>query len=142
MDSTRNGNGNGQSEPIAASEYPVSVDALMPTMGFGPIENDAMPAGFDPQANVPPAIRHNSINRYTLSTRTIAHYCRLEQIGEGTYGQRSSGVVEVVEMLVDRTWSDVAVGRVMRLSRLGKKAMDDSEATPLEGRGVAGSRLG
>jgi len=44
--------------------------------------------------------------------------------------KRSSGVVEVVEMLVDRTWRDVAVGRVMRLRRLGKEAMDDSEATP------------
>ena len=27
------------------------------------------------------------------------------------------------------------MGRVMRLSRLGKGAVDDSEATPLEGRG-------
>ena len=38
-------------------------------------------------SSIQSTLRHNSIYRHTLSTRTIAHYIRLEQIGEGTYGQ-------------------------------------------------------
>jgi len=63
---------------LSASEYPISLDSL-PAIYFG---NDS--DGFDSQA---PSTRYNSIHRHSLSTRTIAHYCRLEQIGEGTYGQ-------------------------------------------------------
>lgn len=71
-----------QAAALAASEYP--VDESLPTIYFGQNENDS--ASLDFQAN-PSTIRHNSIHRYTLTTRTIAHYCRLEQVGEGTYGQ-------------------------------------------------------
>jgi len=54
---------------------------------------------------------------------------------DGSKVDRSSGAAEVVGMLlIDRMRSDAAVGRVMRLSKLGKGAVDNSEATPLEGR--------
>ena len=46
--------------------------------------------------------------------------------------------VEAVGMLVDQMRSDAVLGRVIRLSRLGKGAVDDSEATTLEGRGAVG----
>ena len=65
-----------QPEPIlAASEYPTSIDALPPDIPF------------NNEHDMEKIARHNSIHRYTLATRTIAHYCRLEQVGEGTYGQ-------------------------------------------------------
>lgn len=63
-------------EPLAASEYPISLDDWLPHTS-----NIADDPAFQS------AIRHNSIHRWSLATRTIAHYCRLEQIGEGTYGQ-------------------------------------------------------
>ena len=65
-----------QPEPIlASSEYPTSIDALPPGIPF------------NNEHDLEKIARHNSIHRYTLATRTIAHYCRLEQVGEGTYGQ-------------------------------------------------------
>ena len=42
----------------------------------------ALPASSYPLSNP-----HNALHRWSLSTRTIANYVRLEQIGEGTYGQ-------------------------------------------------------
>lgn len=79
------GGGPGPAPPaLAASEYPISLDALPPPPGH----HDAPGASacFDLRT-APAAVRHNALHRHTLSTRTIAHYCRLEQIGEGTYGQ-------------------------------------------------------
>ena len=61
-------------QPLAASEYPCNLQSCNDTTMDNPTVN------FD-------ALRNNSIHKWTLSTRTIAHYCRLEQIGEGTYGQ-------------------------------------------------------
>ena len=37
-------------------------------------------------------------------------------------------------MLVDQTRRDTAVGRLMRLSRFGEGAVDENQATALEGR--------
>ena len=79
---------------LAASEYPVSLDALPSVYFKQAIISDESASdssssfssnNFEQQAA--PSARYNSIHRYTLSTRTIAHYCRLEKIGEGTYGQ-------------------------------------------------------
>ena len=63
---------------LAASEYPTAPQAFVDR------------AARDPAAPPPPSpstLRGNALHRWTLSTRTIAHYVRLEQIGEGTYGQ-------------------------------------------------------
>ncbi|KAL7504065.1 hypothetical protein ACHAXN_005163 [Cyclotella atomus] len=38
-------------------------------------------------SSYPLSTPHNALHRWSLSTRTIANYVRLEQIGEGTYGQ-------------------------------------------------------
>jgi serine/threonine protein kinase len=64
---------------LAAGDYPTSLDGLLPAIYFGQSENDFQAATS--------TVNYNSLHRHTLSTRTIAHYCRLEQIGEGTYGQ-------------------------------------------------------
>eukprot|EP00956_Cyclotella_meneghiniana_P009744 scaffold13518_cov22-Cyclotella_meneghiniana.AAC.1 len=40
-----------------------------------------------PASSYPLSHPHNALHRWSLSTRTIANYVRLEQIGEGTYGQ-------------------------------------------------------
>lgn len=77
---------NSPASGLAASEYPVSTDALLPILQYG--HQHESDADLAPVLRTAPAIlRHNAIHRYTLSTRTIAPYCRLEQIGEGTYGQ-------------------------------------------------------
>jgi len=79
---------NAAAAALSASEYPISIDAFLPEIFVGG-RNDNDPAdnpSFDLRS-APSTIRDNSIHRYALSTRTIAHYCRLEQIGEGTYGQ-------------------------------------------------------
>lgn len=77
----------GKAAALSASEYPISP-LSNDTLPRAPCEqaNHAVSSCFHHQAD-PSAIRYNSIHRYTLSTRSIAHYCRLEQIGEGTYGQ-------------------------------------------------------
>eukprot|EP00571_Detonula_confervacea_P005609 CAMPEP_0172322142 /NCGR_PEP_ID=MMETSP1058-20130122/45102_1 /TAXON_ID=83371 /ORGANISM="Detonula confervacea, Strain CCMP 353" /LENGTH=744 /DNA_ID=CAMNT_0013037801 /DNA_START=32 /DNA_END=2266 /DNA_ORIENTATION=- len=75
----------GQVAALPASEYPISIDDALPAICLGQNEN-ALESSSVLRA-APSTIRHNSIHRYTLSTRTITHYCRLEQIGEGTYGQ-------------------------------------------------------
>lgn len=73
---------------LAAGEYPISIDAILPTLprSLGPngeVDADLVAA----LRSAPSTVRHNSIHRHVLSTNTIARYCRLEQIGEGTYGQ-------------------------------------------------------
>lgn len=73
-------------QALAASEYPDSNDALLPILQVGHRNENDSDLGRVLQT-APSTIRHNSIHRHTLSTRTIAPYCRLEQIGEGTYGQ-------------------------------------------------------
>eukprot|EP00956_Cyclotella_meneghiniana_P024740 scaffold50091_cov62-Cyclotella_meneghiniana.AAC.1 len=47
-----------------------------------PATDTVLPASSYPLSNP-----HNALHRWSLSTRTIANYVRLEQIGEGTYGQ-------------------------------------------------------
>lgn len=74
------------SPTLAASEYPVSIDALLPILQSDQRSGDDAELG-RLLSTAPSVLRHNSIHRYALSTRTIAPYCRLEQIGEGTYGQ-------------------------------------------------------
>ena len=69
---------------LAASEYPVSVDALLPILQCDHQHESDVASVLRTESAT---LRHNAIHRYTLSTRTIAPYCRLEQIGEGTYGQ-------------------------------------------------------
>lgn len=93
-----------QPAPLAASEYPTSLslfeDASSTTSSSGGgviVSPDASScsighatastASSSSMASIQSTLRHNSIHRHTLSTRTIAHYIRLEQIGEGTYGQ-------------------------------------------------------
>ena len=64
---------NVEAETLSAGEYPTSLDT---------VEQQSQS-----QEYLNSTINHNTLHRHTLSTRTIAHYCRLEQIGEGTYGQ-------------------------------------------------------
>jgi len=45
------------------------------------------PKPTEPASTYPLHSPHNALHRWSLSTRTIANYVRLEQIGEGTYGQ-------------------------------------------------------
>ena len=71
------------STALAASEYPISTDCLINSNNYPDFESST---DFD-SASTASAIRHNSIHRWSLSTRSLAHYVRLEQIGEGTYGQ-------------------------------------------------------
>lgn len=92
-----------QLQPLAASEYPTSFDDVSLVTSLHPssiITPDSSWSGGGSSSHHPAAaaatattttlqssIRHNFIHRHTLSTRTIAHYIRMEQIGEGTYGQ-------------------------------------------------------
>jgi hypothetical protein len=52
--------------PLPASEYPTTASS---------------------SCHDPSVLSHNALHRWSLSTRTIASYVRLDQIGEGTYGQ-------------------------------------------------------
>lgn len=52
--------------PLPASEYPTTASST---------------------CHDPSVLSHNALHRWSLSTRTIASYVRLDQIGEGTYGQ-------------------------------------------------------
>mmetsp|Transcript_5922 Transcript_5922/g.10661 ORF Transcript_5922/g.10661 Transcript_5922/m.10661 type:complete len:324 (-) Transcript_5922:1815-2786(-) len=94
----------------AASEYLTSVDAVYPALSFGLNGKDQ-----DLNAELraaPSAVRHNAIIRYTLNTRTIAHYSRLEQIGEGTYGQ----VYRALSLTP--TWSHPKGGEIVALKKI------------------------
>ena len=71
---------------LSAGDYPITLDGLLPAIYFGQSEYYDMDSNIHLRA-APSTVNFNSIHRHTLSTRTIAHYCRLEQIGEGTYGQ-------------------------------------------------------
>jgi hypothetical protein len=74
-----------ESATLSAGDYPTSLDGLLPAIYSGQSESNLDSSIYLQTA--PSTVNYNSIHRHTLSTRTIAHYCRLEQIGEGTYGQ-------------------------------------------------------
>jgi hypothetical protein len=83
---------NVEAETLSAGEYPTSLDGLLPAIyGYGGGGGQASVGGTMEQSQTQEylnsTINHNTLHRHTLSTRTIAHYCSLEQIGEGTYGQ-------------------------------------------------------
>jgi len=65
----------------------------------------------DPEI-VASTLRQNSIHRWSLSARTIAHYCRLEQIGEGTYGQVYRA------QCLDRTLAHPNGGEIVALKKI------------------------
>lgn len=82
---------NVEAETLSAGEYSTSLDGLLPAIygygGVGQISSGGTVDCSQSQEYLNSTINHNTLHRHTLSTRTIAHYCRLEQIGEGTYGQ-------------------------------------------------------
>jgi len=83
---------NVEAETLSAGEYPTSLDGLLPAIyGYGGVGQVSSGGTVEQQSQsqeyLNSTINHNTLHRHTLSTRTIAHYCRLEQIGEGTYGQ-------------------------------------------------------
>lgn len=84
---------NVEAETLSAGEYPTSLDGLLPAIygyegGVGQVSSGGIVEQQSQSLEyLNSTINHNTLHRHTLSTRTIAHYCRLEQIGEGTYGQ-------------------------------------------------------
>eukprot|EP00574_Skeletonema_japonicum_P005848 CAMPEP_0201736750 /NCGR_PEP_ID=MMETSP0593-20130828/40541_1 /ASSEMBLY_ACC=CAM_ASM_000672 /TAXON_ID=267983 /ORGANISM="Skeletonema japonicum, Strain CCMP2506" /LENGTH=190 /DNA_ID=CAMNT_0048230583 /DNA_START=87 /DNA_END=656 /DNA_ORIENTATION=+ len=101
--------------PLPASEYPCCIDSLnsLPLHQKG--GDGGTPASHQQQHDpeiVASTLRQNSINRWSLSTRTIAHYCRLEQIGEGTYGQVYRA------HCLDRTLAHPAGGEIVALKKI------------------------
>lgn len=102
--------------PLPASEYPCCIDSLnsLPLHEKGDGGSASAPAAshqHDPEI-VASTLRQNSIHRWSLSTRTIAHYCRLEQIGEGTYGQVYRA------QCLDRTLAHPAGGEIVALKKI------------------------
>lgn len=108
--------------PLPASEYPCCIDSLnsLPlheqSGGGGGDGNNSASASHQQQQHDPEIVastlRQNSIHRWSLSTRTIAHYCRLEQIGEGTYGQVYRA------QCLDRTLAHPAGGEIVALKKI------------------------
>mmetsp|Transcript_27845 Transcript_27845/g.55747 ORF Transcript_27845/g.55747 Transcript_27845/m.55747 type:complete len:1148 (-) Transcript_27845:67-3510(-) len=101
--------------PLPASEYPCCTDSLNSLPLHEQNDNDGTTTA--PQQHNDPGIvastlRQNSIHRWSLSTRTIAHYCRLEQIGEGTYGQVYRA------QCLDRTLAHPAGGEIVALKKI------------------------
>ena len=99
--------------PLPASEYPCCIDSLnsLPLQDQGTSTNSPQNIDRDPEI-VASTLRQNSINRWSLSTRTIAHYCRLEQIGEGTYGQVYRA------QCLDRTLAHPNGGEIVALKKI------------------------
>lgn len=63
--------------------YPAQAAAAGAVPSAG---NKAMTAAVSPEASAA-VTPDNNADTWQLMTRTVAHYERLEQIGEGTYGQ-------------------------------------------------------
>lgn len=105
--------------PLPASEYPCCIDSLKSLPLHHHANNDAPSSSsssnnhddVDPEI-VASTLRQNSIHRWSLSTRTIAHYCRLEQIGEGTYGQVYRA------QCLDRTLAHPTGGEIVALKKI------------------------
>ncbi|KAL7443743.1 hypothetical protein ACHAXM_009026, partial [Skeletonema potamos] len=100
--------------PLPASEYPCCIDSLnsLPLHEQGSASSSSPPLqNHDPEI-VASTLRQNSIHRWSLSTRTIAHYCRLEQIGEGTYGQVYRA------QCLDRTLAHPDGGEIVALKKI------------------------
>mmetsp|Transcript_9646 Transcript_9646/g.15766 ORF Transcript_9646/g.15766 Transcript_9646/m.15766 type:complete len:1241 (+) Transcript_9646:107-3829(+) len=106
--------------PLPASEYPCCIDSLnslpLHEQSGGGVDGSAAASHQQHQHHDPEIVastlRQNSIHRWSLSTRTIAHYCRLEQIGEGTYGQVYRA------QCLDRTLAHPAGGEIVALKKI------------------------
>eukprot|EP00986_Skeletonema_menzelii_P000961 scaffold268_cov140-Skeletonema_menzelii.AAC.14 len=106
--------------PLPASEYPCCIDSLnslpLHEQSGGGVDGSAAASHQQQQHHDPEIVastlRQNSIHRWSLSTRTIAHYCRLEQIGEGTYGQVYRA------QCLDRTLAHPAGGEIVALKKI------------------------
>jgi serine/threonine protein kinase len=100
--------------PLPASEYPCCIDSLnsLPLHEQGSASSSSSPQQHHDPEIVASTLRQNSIHRWSLSTRTIAHYCRLEQIGEGTYGQVYRA------QCLDRTLAHPDGGEIVALKKI------------------------
>jgi serine/threonine protein kinase len=70
----------------AVSSYPQQYEPVLTPGGFGVMPQQQLPVQ---QYQLPPVLRGATRSKHWTGsmTRTIAHYERLEQVGEGAYGQ-------------------------------------------------------